>query len=96
MLSASKAGAVGDEEETASRNPFIPAGLGNDLLTGAIPGSNGWMESNRHWINWWALKISQAGVGLECLPKALSMKNNSMAGRAAFISPNDSSILMIM
>lgn len=53
------------------------------------------MDGVGHWINWWALKISWAQVGLACLPKAPSMENNTMAGRAAFISPNDSSILMI-
>lgn len=46
-------------------------------------------------INWWALKISWAEVGLARLPKALSMENSTRAGRAALISPNDSSILMI-
>lgn len=41
-------------------------------------------------------KNSWADAGLECLPKALTMKNNIIAGSAASISPNDSSILMIM
>lgn len=54
------------------------------------------MEPGSHWINWWALKNSRADAGLECLPKALTMRNNISAGGAAFISPNDPSILMIM
>lgn len=76
--------------ETTSRNPFIPAGLWNDHLTGAIS------ESAIDGVKQPLDQLVGSKKQRACFPKAVTMKNNIIAVRVAFINLNDSSILMIM